>query len=220
MVGFVASLPQSAKNPPLLSQEAKDAAAETGVTEEEMQRYLGLSLPKPVPQPEEMEDVRWFHFDFMDKALSVSEPQPNAFCIPGSHAIASRIIHDWMSERRQQRGSWNGDQFEDVEIDEGRFKYILVRVSEGERSKIIVRGIKGRPYHMNIFEVVQAEAAAINAKVEPLGGGRIEHDASRGEISIYGYSSGFGTGVHEITAVLCKRAYPFYDNISLSYSGY
>lgn len=127
-----------------------------------------------------------------------------------------------MDEKGSEMTPWLGDLFPDVVLDHGRFKYILVRLVDGDRSKIIVRGLRGRAYHQNILDEVQAEAGELGFKgeVRVLGGGRIEHDAAQREVFIYGYSSAFGTGLHDITAVLCKRRFPFYDNISVSYSGY
>jgi len=38
--------------------EAQRAAEETGITAEEVDYYLGVELPKPIAQADEMEDVR------------------------------------------------------------------------------------------------------------------------------------------------------------------
>lgn len=39
------------------------------------------------------------------------------------------------------------DDIPDVDIDTKRFKYILIKVSEGDRSKYIVRGYSWAAYH-------------------------------------------------------------------------
>eukprot|EP00210_Caulerpa_lentillifera_P000272 g265.t1 len=225
MIGFKAKLLQSSETEVTgldrLQGAAQEAAEETGVTPEEVDYYLGQSLPKPVAQPDEMEDVRWFHYRFLKHNLD-KQKDSRELTIPDEHAIANKIITSWLAEIERQRTSWCGDLLPDVVIDQGRFKYILVRLIEGDQSKIIVRGLKGRAYHRDILEEVQAEAQlmAFKGKVNVLGGGRIEHDPSQEEIFIYGYSSAFGTALHDITSVLCKRNFPFYHNITVSYSGY
>ena len=217
MVGFIAQLPKQTEASVTLQAEAEEAASESGITKDELDHYLGASLPKPVPEPEELSDVRWFHYRYMKDALS--DPGTGLW-IPDSNAIANHIIMKWMDRIESDHVEWAGDHFQDVQIDEGRFKYILARLVQGDRSKIVVRGKKGRSYHMNIFEELKVEADAIGVEVIPLGGGRIEHDAATEDISIYGYSSAFGTAVHHVTAVLCRRSYPFYKRIHVSYKGY
>lgn len=216
MIGFTAEIKAQV---PEWSDSCKDAAKETCVTDSELGRYLGYTLPTPIPQPEEMEDVRWFHFDYIQSQLDLEEKE-SQFTIPSSFAIANRILRHWMKTIQSNRSKWKGDRLVDVNIDTGRFKYILARISDSTHSKIVVRGRRNRSYHMNVFEDLQEEAHAIGVEAICLGGGRIEHDPSQKEIYIYGYSSGYGTAVHDITAVLCKRAFPFYTKITVAYSGY
>lgn len=45
---------------------------------------------------------------------------------------------------------------------------------------------------------------------EPIGGGRISHDAEDKKIFIYGYSQSYGRADHELTAKLIKKTYPDY----------
>lgn len=51
------------------------------------------------------------------------------------------------------------------------------------------------------------------------GGGRMEHYASQGVVSIYGFSSAFGQAPHDVTAALLRRWLPRHD-ISVAYNGY
>lgn len=219
MVGFTASISQDTNHEAVLMGPALEAAQETQVLDEEIQKYLGSPLPRPVPQEEEMEDVRWFHYDYLHACLS-GESNGGGVAIPEEHAIANKIITDWMKKTASERDAWAGNNIQDVQIDEGRFKYILARVSDGEHSKIVVRGKRGRPYHMNVLEGLKAECSEMGLEATPLGGGRIEHNAATGEIAIYGYSSAFGVAVHDITAALCRRFFPFYDRIAFEYTGY
>ena len=54
----------------------------------------------------------------------------------------------------------------DVEIDYGRFKYILMRLRDREgNSKLIVRGDREKEYHADILEAVQSEIKAIGLEV-------------------------------------------------------
>ena len=217
MVGYIASLPTRTDASATLQEEAEQAASESGIRKDELDHYLGATLPKPVPEPEEMADVRWFHYRYMKEALS--DPG-TGFQMPGSNAIANQITMKWMARIESEHVEWPGDHFQDVQIDEGRFKYILARLEQGDQSKIVVRGKKDRSYHTNIFEELKFEADAVGLEVTPLGGGRIEHDIAAEDISIYGYSSAFGAAVHHVAAVLCRRNYPFYKRIHISYKGY
>ncbi|CAK9296578.1 unnamed protein product [Gordionus sp. m RMFG-2023] len=88
----------------------------------------------------------------------------------------------------------------DVIIDEGIFKYILIKISSNDENKLIVRGYKRSPYHSDIFDEV-SESFNKKLKLECLGGGRINHNPENKEIMVYGYSQGFGKANHDITLV-------------------
>lgn len=76
---------------------------------------------------------------------------------------------------------------QDVDIDfEGRFKYILIRISIGNAFKHIVRGYARCGFHADVLEEVEPELKAKGLKVSCKGGGRIEHQYKK--ISVYGYS--------------------------------
>lgn len=107
----------------------------------------------------EIEDARWFHTDYLaaqlHAAISGSSP-PSAlrgaasaaaseapFRIPGPYALANRIISSWLHEQQQRRTLQGGSAEEaaaaaalaavpDVCIDEGSFKYVLLRLSTAD----------------------------------------------------------------------------------------
>ena len=103
-----------------------------------------------------------------------------------------------------------------------RFKYILIRVTIDGRSKLIVRGSSCAEYHNDILRMTAAEASLPIRALHALGGGRIDHDKANKRVHVYGYSMAFGPAVHEITAEIVRRKYPWYDQSSLtvSYEGY
>lgn len=113
----------------------------------------------------------------------------------------------------------------DVDIDEGIFKYILIKVygpvaSDGtEPSKLIVRGFNRAEWHNDIYEEVSASIAGIGLDTECLGGGRIEHRPADKFIKIYGYSQGFGKANHEESRKIVKTHYSDYE-IEISDEGY
>jgi phosphohistidine phosphatase len=115
-----------------------------------------------------------------------------------------------------------------VELDEGVFKYVLLRLTDSSsgKSKLLVRGAAAAAYHNHILQHTKAQVQKLCPKgtlqLDVLGGGRIEHYAEQGVISVYGYSAAFGPAVHEVTAALLRRWYPFYDagSITYSYEGY
>ncbi|XP_047020587.1 14 kDa phosphohistidine phosphatase-like [Helicoverpa zea] len=109
-----------------------------------------------------------------------------------------------------------------VDIDPaGVFKYILLNVYDKTKVNVepvvIVRGYKRCNYHSDIYDEVQERLQPLDC--EPLGGGRISHDAENKKIHIYGYSQGYGKADHEVTAKLIKKAFPGYA-ITVSDEGY
>ncbi|KAG7668648.1 hypothetical protein Ndes2526B_g03728 [Nannochloris sp. 'desiccata'] len=145
--------------------------------------------------------------------------------------------------------SWSGYFLPDVQIDQGVFKYILLRASgpTGSPSKLLVRGDCRAAYHNHILTACVAEAAKIDPGIviTVLGGGRMEHyshprpameggdggdhggesglvkavGSCSGVATVYGYSAAFGPAPHEITAAVLKKWDPFMD-VSVSYEGY
>jgi NADH pyrophosphatase NudC (nudix superfamily) len=136
-------------------------------------------------------------------ANEVNQPK---FRIPGKYALANRLISDWIlgfayprcgenssggeySTRVTKEGkkesppssssSWSGYSLPDVQIDQGVFKYILLRASSstGSPSKLLVRGDCRAAYHNHILTTCIAEAAKIDPGIviTVLGGGRMEH---------------------------------------------
>ncbi|CAE7233378.1 PHPT1 [Symbiodinium natans] len=107
------------------------------------------------------------------------------------------------------------EQLPDAIIDEGTFKYVLLRVTaaSGEK-KYLVRGTLGAAYHKDVALPYVRAYLKEGFGVEVLGGGRILHDVPRGFIKIYGFSYGFpwaeGTG-HEISAEVCKNYFAGYQ---------
>jgi phosphohistidine phosphatase len=169
--------------------------------------------------------------------------------IPGEYSLAYRLITNWLQQQPQSlqeglqetaagagrsssssttSGAWLGDQVPQVEIDEGVFKYVLLRLTDSSngRSKLLVRGAVAAAYHNHILQHTKSQLQKLcpqgNLQLDVLGGGRIEHYADQKVVSVYGYSAAFGPAVHEVTAALLQRWYPFYDaaNITWSYEGY
>mmetsp|Transcript_35764 Transcript_35764/g.83417 ORF Transcript_35764/g.83417 Transcript_35764/m.83417 type:complete len:224 (-) Transcript_35764:136-807(-) len=107
------------------------------------------------------------------------------------------------------------EQLPDVIIDEGTFKYVLLRVTaaSGER-KYLVRGTLGAEFHKDVALPYVRAYLKDGFGVEILGGGRILHDVPRGFLKIYGFSYGFpwadGTG-HEISAEVCSNFFSGYE---------
>ncbi|CAE7433928.1 PHPT1 [Symbiodinium microadriaticum] len=107
------------------------------------------------------------------------------------------------------------EQLPDVIIDEGTFKYVLLRVTaaSGER-KYLVRGTLGAEFHKDVALPYVRAYLKDGFGVEILGGGRILHDVPRGFLKIYGFSYGFpwadGAG-HEISAEVCREFFSGYE---------
>ncbi|GAB6025101.1 14 kDa phosphohistidine phosphatase [Chamberlinius hualienensis] len=113
------------------------------------------------------------------------------------------------------------DSVADVDIDTGRFKYILIRLKDKQTNAIkkIVRGYTWAGYHVDIFEKVESELRKLNLDVFCVGGGRIEHNTDDKSISVYGYSQGYGRADHAITTDIIKKHYPDYK-VTWSDEGY
>lgn len=110
----------------------------------------------------------------------------------------------------------------EVEIGEGTFKYVLIRVEGQDGPKHLVRGVVGAAYHMDSARPTVELLERIGATYTVLGGGRIRHTTQSKEIFIYGHSYGFpwqGACMHNVSADLCRQAYPSH-NVTWSAEGY
>ncbi|KAG7176652.1 14 kDa phosphohistidine phosphatase-like [Homarus americanus] len=117
------------------------------------------------------------------------------------------------------------DNVANVDIDNGVFKYVLMKVyhsPEGgsEISKFITRGYTSAGFHSDVYEQVTPDIEKQGMDCECVGGGRIRHEPDKKTILVYGYSQGFGRADHGITVDLLKAKYPDYNKISFSDDGY
>ena len=108
-----------------------------------------------------------------------------------------------------------------VDIDgSGRFKYVLLRMLVPGRAPVtVVRGYLKKTYHVDVMDEALARAGA-GASAECLGGGRIEHDAAKKTLFVYGYSQAFGRGDHAQAVELLRGKFPDYAEIKWSNDGY
>jgi len=116
------------------------------------------------------------------------------------------------------------DKVLDVEIDEGIFKYVYIRVyqdapGDDRNEKDIVRGYTFAEYHADIYDRTCAELENLELDCECLGGGRIIHKPAEKYIKVYGYSLGFGKANHERSVEILQTKYPDYK-IECSDEGY
>lgn len=56
----------------------------------------------------ELEDARWFTMDEITRALQVKAPprrgDPPIIWLPPKHALANRLIREWVEQQRQSEG--------------------------------------------------------------------------------------------------------------------
>ncbi|MCL4127862.1 UNVERIFIED_CONTAM: hypothetical protein GTU68_052773 [Idotea baltica] len=103
------------------------------------------------------------------------------------------------------------DKVEDVDIEIGKFKYILIKVNYSppnspEVYKFIVRGYISAGFHADIYERVAPSIEKTGIlDCECVGGGRIIHDIEKRRIDVFGYSQGYGKAKHSITCELLKK---------------
>lgn len=132
-----------------------------------------------------------------------------------------------MREESQGAAASAGDpeleRIPSVIIDEGTFKYVLLKVTAGSGAeKFLVRGSLAADYHKDVAAPYNFEYRRQGLKCEVMGGGRILHNSRGKLLQLYGFSYGFswlpGMG-HAISADLCREAYPDYE-VSWSDQGY
>eukprot|EP00892_Ulva_mutabilis_P002921 jgi/Ulvmu1/1262/UM109_0060.1 len=227
MVAFRAEVPVSSDNDGAteptskLSAAARAAAIDTRVTKAEIQRYISNSCPSTLSQEDELADVRWFHWQWVARTQGWLNPEveTDSFFIPGRASLANRMMQTVVKE---QLASWDGAYVCDCIIDEGSFKYVLIRVSsvDAQESKLIVRGFKSCEYHNDVLQRTKRQLQGTGLTLDVCGGGRITHDPSAMQVAIFGYSVAFGPAVHEISAAIVRQQFPLYHNVTVSYEGY
>lgn len=112
------------------------------------------------------------------------------------------------------------DAFEAVDVKSGLFKYVLIKASlsaSGE-SKMLLRSGPGN-YHVDVATPTVEALRKAGLMSEIPGGGRISRCDDAKEISIFGFSYGFGKGDHALAAEMCRSAFPGYA-VSWSDEGY
>jgi len=112
------------------------------------------------------------------------------------------------------------DAVEDVEIDDGgRFKYILCKIYEADKSdscKLIVRGSQRAEFHSDIYDDLDALLEDHGLVCECLGGGKITHNSAESLIEVSGKSQGYGKANHAQAVDILRKKYPHYTSISYS----
>jgi phosphohistidine phosphatase len=107
-----------------------------------------------------------------------------------------------------------------VDIDgSGRFKYVLLRMLvPGHAPVTVLRGYLKKTYHADVMDEAISRAGA-GASAECLGGGRIEHDAAKKTLLVYGYSQAYGRGDHAAAVEMLRGKFPSYE-ITWTNDGY
>lgn len=111
-----------------------------------------------------------------------------------------------------------------VSIDEGAHKYVLISAKEpgSTEPSWFVISLQGAAYHRNAAEpTIQALRASGYHDINVTGGGRINYDEENEQISIFGFSYGFGAARHELSRKVIKedQRYKDYD-VTWSNDGY
>ncbi|XP_017860355.1 PREDICTED: sex-regulated protein janus-B isoform X1 [Drosophila arizonae] len=89
--------------------------------------------------------------------------------------------------------------FPEVNIGEGKLKYILAKVyvhGEMGQSKTVIRGVSRVKYHLDVYDQLQKEANKLDLCTQCLGGGIMVHDNDKHYIKIYGRSQTLGRADH------------------------
>ena len=99
-----------------------------------------------------------------------------------------------------------------VDIDDnGTFKYVLIKISNAgtankKNATYLVRGHCWADYHMDLVEECERQVRdkKSDLRIQCVGGGRIRHDRDRKNITVYGYSVGYGQADHALTCKILK----------------
>lgn len=89
-------------------------------------RYLGSQCAPTVKQEDEMADVRWFHWQWVARALGCTQPPvvpETEFHIPGPSSLAHRMIKSIVLEQM----TWDGAAVPECVIEEGRCAASMLR---------------------------------------------------------------------------------------------
>ncbi|KAL2653314.1 hypothetical protein R1flu_021442 [Riccia fluitans] len=172
------------------------------------------SLPRPAVDANELEDARWVHRSFLRSVLR-GEPLPHnqIFNVPGNYAIANRIMQRWVEAESARDVQWAGNEVPTVDVDEGIFKYVLIKIEDDEgRQRLLVRGRKSLAYHSDILADTKKrlDDEGLALQVSQLGGGRIEHDPEKRTLRVYSSSQAYGQADHTVTCALLRQAYPLH----------
>ncbi|ALC39021.1 CG18662 [Drosophila busckii] len=100
-----------------------------------------------------------------------------------------------------------------VDIPEGKFKYVAAKVyihGDMGHARTIVRGFQRVKYHLDVYDRVQNEVAALELCTQCVGGGYIVHDKEKKYIKIYGKSQTLGKADHRETKSILHSKFPDY----------
>jgi phosphohistidine phosphatase len=117
------------------------------------------------------------------------------------------------------------EKFLAAEIDNGTQKYVLIEATDPTtgQSVHLVRGSVAAAYHKDAARNTVRALKEAGWPYNVLGGGRINHDAGRKEILVYGHSFGFpwqGDFRHDISTTVLKKSFLDYTSIEWSNEGY
>ncbi|KAH9575448.1 hypothetical protein CY35_01G112000 [Sphagnum magellanicum] len=175
------------------------------------------ALPRTAADMKELEDARWVHRDLLAWVLK-ENPLPDgvAFGVPGKYAIAHVLMDRWTATKDDN--SWEGNKVLTVQIDQGKFKYVLMSIRDNHHhEKLIVRGNSQFGFHLEILNAAHKEVYNLGLQVSQLGGGWIEHDAANHRLHVFGASQAYGSADHIVTCALLRQWYPFH-NITFSWA--
>ncbi|CAK9858114.1 unnamed protein product [Sphagnum jensenii] len=175
------------------------------------------ALPRTAADMKELEDARWVHRDLLAWVLK-ENPLPDGvdFGVPGKYAIAHVLMDRWTATKDDN--SWEGNKVLTVQIDRGKFKYVLMSIRDNHHhEKLIVRGNSQFGFHLELLDAAHKEVCDLGLQVSQLGGGWIEHDAEKHKLHVFGASQAYGSADHIVTCALLRQWYPFH-NITFSWA--
>ncbi|KAL3685086.1 hypothetical protein R1sor_003108 [Riccia sorocarpa] len=213
MIGFIGAAVKN-KSEPYNGLQAHGQAIPVGLeTVPEVNEVN--SLPRPSVDTKELEDARWVHRSFLKSVLrGEALPHNQIFNVPGNYAIANRVMQRWVEAESARDVQWAGSEVPTVDIDEGIFKYILVKIEDDEgHQRLLVRGSKSHAYHSDILEDTKKRLSGegLVLQVSQLGGGRIEHDSQNRTLRVYSSSQAYGQADHTVTCAHLRQAHPLHE---------